>query len=78
MGPGPGVELDSLILVPGFQQFGLAGTGLVLFIELSFNFWSLIHCLLTVHNSCAILLITWETKTAKQGALILFSAVVSG
>lgn len=40
LGPGPGVELDSLILVPELLQLGFAGASLVLFIELVFDFWS--------------------------------------
>lgn len=78
LGTGPGIKLDSLILVPELQQPGLAGASLVLFIQLSFDFWSLKHHLLTVPNSYAILLRIWETKTAKQEPLMLFFAVVSG
>lgn len=68
-----------LILITEVHQFGFPGAGLVLFTELSFNFWSFTHLwiLLTVHNSSAILFIAWETKKAKQGALLFLSAVVS-
>lgn len=78
LGTVPGMELDSLILVPEPKQPGFARASLGLFIELSFGFWSFIYHLLTVHNSSAILLRTWETKTAKQGAFMFFCAVVSG
>lgn len=57
-GQGQGIEFDSLILVPELQQPDFTGARLVLFIELSIDFWSLIQHLLTVHNSCAILLRT--------------------
>lgn len=65
LGPGPGIEFDSLILVPGLQRPGFTGARLVLFIELSFDFWSFIQHLLTVLNSCTVSLRTRETKDSK-------------